>query len=1065
VEVVCNLSIPRESLSVTSLLARFGSQVLGRGSRLHRSDAVVRQGWDAEAAQLVAHVDDNGNHKVLVDVSGGIALAECECGTADCAHQAAVLLDLGRSPEALEDVPELTERVPWQVMLRRGMASEVAVSTPVVGRVWLVFTVEMMEEGDLVVSCLKVQASGRGSEKRTPFGLARTWGADPLDPAPEFLTADDIALCRQLRQFPLDNKRSGQRQAAVYRFAPPLEARYGLLLRLAQTGRLFLGDAAQPLLAGPPRVVVPELEGTDDGGWRLGLPIDMGTENGVRVMASEPPLYCDGQVLGGLIVPLPGHLAAQLAEQPLHIPAQDRAEFKTHWLPRLAAMGELRLPPELAPRNVEGESPVARLTLSDNADELLLTMEFCYGTAAPVGLAGFSRPLTEVDGKMVLYSRNREAEAALVQRLLHPETESLSTPIAKSPGMWALRDDDALDFLLEELPVLAIEGWEIYGEASLVRHRVYRGKPGMSSRVVSGIDWFDLEVGADFDGKVVGADVLLAAWDAGRRYIPLPDGRVARIPDWVRGQAEALAEADLKEGGRARLSRYQVPLLMELTGGQGADDGLKEVLERIRRFDGIGTVDPPKGLNATLRPYQLEGLAWLDFLREYGFHGILADDMGLGKTVQVIALFLLEKQRGNLNGPSMVVVPTSLIFNWSYEIKRLAPSLTVSVWHGPDRHGHPELLEGVDIILTNYALVRQDLTRFEAMSFHYLVLDESQYVKNPESQVSRAVRELTARHRLALTGTPLENHLGELWAQYAFLMPGLLGTYRQFRRRFGGPVERGDEGAGKKLFQRVRPFVLRRTKDEVASELPARVESTMFCSMEADQRALYDRIRDRCRAQVAKSIKTRGLGRSRVTILDALLKLRQVCCHPELLPADLRGEVTRSAKMTMFMEFITEAIEEEHRVLVFSQFVSMLTIIRRELDAANIPYSYLDGRTRDREKRVRAFQDNPEIPLFLISLKAGGTGLNLTGADYVVHFDPWWNPAVEQQATDRAHRIGQTRKVFSYKLIAENTVEEKIVALQDRKRELSKVLMGADKELASDLEVGDLEMIFGSLEV
>jgi len=344
-------------------------------------------------------------------------------------------------------------------------------------------------------------------------------------------------------------------------------------------------------------------------------------------------------------------------------------------------------------------------------------------------------------------------------------------------------------------------------------------------------------------------------------------------------------------------------------------------------------------------------------------------------------------------------------------------------------------------------------------------LDESQYIKNPESQISRAVRRLKASHRLALTGTPLENHLGELWAQFAFLMPGLLGSYQHFRRRFGGPVERGDRDAAKALLERVRPFILRRTKDQVASELPERVETVLYCRLEGEQRVLYDRIRDRCRLQVAKSIQKRGLSGSRVTILDALLKLRQVCCHPELLPEKLAGEVAESAKMTLFMEFITEAMEEGHRVLVFSQFVSMLTILRRHLDEIRLPYAYLDGRTRDRESRVRMFQENTDIPMFLISLKAGGTGLNLTGADYVVHFDPWWNPAVEQQATDRAHRIGQTRKVFSYKMIAENTVEEKILALQEKKRELSNVLLGGEGELVTDLALDDLERILGSMEL
>ncbi len=1059
------MSIPRDILRVSALSARFGDQLLGRGFRLFKGGGVTLESADQETGPgLLFTVVDDSARQVRMALDDGQLTSRCDCDADLCAHQAAAWLYLSRSPDAPDPFSQLEDRTPWQVVLRRCMEETLSPPAPLPNGQWLTFRLVLEEGGELVVETYKSQIGSRGAQKRSPFGLARTWGSDPLEPAPEFLTRDDIVLCRQLRQFPQESRRSGQRQGNVYRFVPPVESRYGLLLRLARSGRLYLDDATQPVGIGPSRVVVPALDEADDGGWLLSLPLGDGDASETRVLASDPPLYVEGQSMGGLIVPFPGRLVAQLAEQPLYIAPSARSEFASHWLPRLAAMGELTLPEALQPKLIEGEQPIPRLLLTDTAGELLMAVEFAYGSAPPVAPGGLSKPLTERDGGLVLYLRNREAEQEALERLLNPVTIGLSAPTPNAPGSWSLSGDDALDFLIEELPTLAEAGWEIYGEASLAEHRVYRGAARISSRVVSGVDWFDLEVGADFDGTLVGADQLLKAAESGRRYVPLPDGRVARIPEWVREQAEALHEAELKEGGKTRLTRFQVPLLMELTGGVGGDDELEAVMTQLRGFEGIAPVAPPKGLNATLRPYQLEGLAWLDFLRAYNFHGILADDMGLGKTVQVIALLLLEKERGHLTGPSLIVVPTSLIFNWQHELKRLAPDLTVSVWHGPDRHGHEERLTNADIVLTNYALVRQDLSRMEAIRFHYLVLDESQYIKNPESQVSRAVRELTATHRLALSGTPLENHLGELWAQYAFLMPGLLGSYRHFRRRFGGPVERGDRQAADALMQRVRPFVLRRTKEQVASELPERVETTLFCRLEDDQQALYNQIRDQCRMQVSKSIKQRGLSRSRVAILDALLKLRQVCCHPELLPEGMAGAVSRSAKMTLFMEFITEAIEEEHRVLVFSQFVSMLSILRRHLDAAGVSYAYLDGRTRDREKRVSEFQNNPEIPLFLISLKAGGTGLNLTGADYVVHFDPWWNPAVEQQATDRAHRIGQTRKVFSYKMIAENTVEEKILALQDRKRELSNILLGGEKELVADLELNDLEMIFGQLD-
>jgi superfamily II DNA or RNA helicase len=1053
---------PREDIfGFAALKGRFGEATLARAYRVLRGGGVDRLGWDADGI-LHARVAGHPPAEVRVRPDGAGVAVDCDCGGADCVHAAAVLLDLGASPEAAPGGPveRVGERLPWQVALHRTLAAASGPPAPAAPAPRLVFRLALEEDGAPVVETFRAAGGPAGPGKETPFGLARSWGSDPLEPEPPFLLPGDMGLCRQLRQFPADGPRRGGRGAPPHRFRPPLEARHGLLMALARTGRLYLGDHPQPLVPGPARPAAPRLEEAP-GGWVLSLPEVAGT--GRAVVCAEPPLYVDGQVIGALLCPLPGPLATLLGTHPLFVPEAERTEFLTHWLPALSALGDVALPEGLALAPVEGEAPRPRLTLADGGGGGLdLALEFAYGDAAPVPAQGTARPVGQRDGRVVIYRRDPEAEAAHVARLTAPRAPGVEPPLARAPGVWCLSGEAAYDFLLGELPALAEAGWEVFGEASLAEHRVFRGRARLASSVTSGLDWFDLQVTADFDGVPAPAAELLRLWESGRRYVRLKDGRVARIPEWIGARADAFREAGLDRTGEVRLSRFQVPLLVELLRGADArvDAGFKEAAERLKGFSGMRPVPPPKGLGTTLRPYQADGLTWLAFLRDYGFHGILADDMGLGKTLQVLAILLAEKEAGR-TGLSLVVVPTSLIFNWAHEIARFAPALSVLTWHGPDRHALAGRLTEADVVLTNYALVRQDLERLEALRFHYLVVDEAQYIKNPESQVSRAVRALTARHRLALTGTPLENHLGEVWAQFAFLMPGLLGSYQDFRRRFGGPVERGDRRAADALLERVGPFILRRTKEQVAAELPERVESVLYCRLEGAQRALYDRIRDACRERVARSLRTRGLGGSRIAILDGLLKLRQVCCHPGLMPGDLAAGVTQSAKMDLFMEFVTESLEEGHRLLVFSQFVSMLKIIRQRLDEVHVPYAYLDGRTRDRERRVQQFQDSPDIPLFLISLKAGGTGLNLTGADYVVHFDPWWNPAVERQATDRAHRIGQTRKVFSYKLIAEDTVEEKILALQEKKKALSEVLLGGEREVAADLTLEDLEKIFG----
>ena len=448
----------------------------------------------------------------------------------------------------------------------------------------------------------------------------------------------------------------------------------------------------------------------------------------------------------------------------------------------------------------------------------------------------------------------------------------------------------------------------------------------------------------------------------------------------------------------------------------------------------------------------------MQFLRENGFGGILADEMGLGKTLQTLA-FLDFVRRSQPGGPSMLIVcPTSLVFNWVAEARKFMPELKVLALHGPDRHSAFADISRSDVVVTSYALIRRDADRYREFEFDTVVLDEAQHIKNRQTQNAQAVKSVKSAHRIVLTGTPLENSVLDLWSIFDFLMPGYLGSAKDFRERYELPITREKNSeAQTRLARRLRPFLLRRLKRDVAADLPPKLEQVSFCDLTSDQRGVYQQVIEASRKEVLEAVGANGLAKSRMVVLSALLRLRQVCCDLRLLKLDGVKPENASGKLDLFGELLEEVVDGGHRVLVFSQFVSMLTLLKERLKAEDIDFCYLDGSTTDRAAVVERFQKDASIPVFLISLKAGGVGLNLTGADTVIHFDPWWNPAVEDQATDRAHRIGQTRMVTSYKLITRDTVEEKILKLQNRKRELIQATIGGEEEFASALNWDEIQ--------
>jgi superfamily II DNA or RNA helicase len=605
----------------------------------------------------------------------------------------------------------------------------------------------------------------------------------------------------------------------------------------------------------------------------------------------------------------------------------------------------------------------------------------------------------------------------------------------------------------------------------------------------AGNAWFELELGIVVNQKRVpllpvlvqlirsapsdfDPDVLAAHGEADQMLATLPDGLRVALP-WGRLKPILATLGELyfsdKIKNRVRLSTLDAGRLEELARGTDlrwfGGEQLRETGRKLSLFGSVQKVPAPAGLQATLRDYQADGLAWMQFLREYDLAGILADDMGLGKTVQTLAHILVEKEAGRLTSPALVIAPTSLMTNWQDEAARFAPDLKVLLLQGKERLALFDQIDGADLVLTTYALLPRDEEKLREHNYHLVILDESHYIKNNRSKAAQSAGLLNSRHRLCLTGTPLENHLGELWSQFHFLLPGLLGDEKTFNNQFRNPIERQDDPLRRSLLnRRIKPFLLRRTKDNVAKELPPKTEMVRKVELSGAQRDLYETVRLAMDKKVRDEIDKKGVARSQIVILEALLKLRQVCCDPRLVKAlPSRKKESGSAKLIDLMQMVDDLLEEGRKILVFSQFTSMLALIQEELDARRIAYALLTGDTKDRAAQVAAFQQGA-VPIFLISLKAGGVGLNLTAADTVIHYDPWWNPAAENQATDRAWRIGQDKPVFVYKLIAKGTLEEKIQLLQQKKSDLAQSILADGESHKMVLTQEDLQAIFAPLE-
>lgn len=930
-----------------------------------------------------------------------------------------------------------------------------------------------------------------------------------LTKPPKYVSEEDLGLLRELW---LENTRNGYQGFA-------LRGKDGaqLLQKLVASGRLFIdiGEADSRhrrsiILSGP---LMPDIGDGRPGqiAWKTQAqdrirPILQTEPSATMVVATDPPWYVDKESKQAGIVQM--HMPMKMVQNYLTMPPISLAEAPLVAKMLKDAAPELPAPPSLDQNNIRviDLPPTPSLYLdtkpksqfygdsnyyshSSEKDLDFARVGFFYGDIV-IEAQSTQTIFTGKDGKVTQLVRDFDGERKLLKDLESTGMRQLS---ALHYGGYALpsemmgfpEPDSWQTFVDRKLPILHQQGWRIKMSNDFTYGLI---EVDDIDGVVLPSDgkWFDLEMGIAVGDQTIRLEPLLATlFLRDRRWL---EGGIDNIKD--QELIELTTDKGQRLGIRAARLKPVVKTLIDLfdgyTGKQSlrissmdlgrlealnntarwqfkGDDAVWQLAAKLKESGGVQEVVPPQGLQATLRTYQTQGLAWMQFLRKHQLSGILADDMGLGKTIQTLAHILVEKESGRLDKPALIVLPTTLIHNWREEAQRFAPSLKVLDLNGPQRKERFDHIASHDLILTTYPLLWRDQKVFSAHEYHLLILDEAQYVKNANTKSAAAIRTLQARHRLCLTGTPLENHLGELWSQFDFLLPGFLGSQKDFTKRWRTPIEKqGDTLRRQLLSKRMAPFMLRRRKDEVATELPPKTLIVRTVDIEGGQRDLYETVRAAMQDKVRDAIASKGFARSQIIMLDALLKLRQVCCDPRLVKLKKAEGIQESAKLELLMNMLPEMIEEGRKILLFSQFTEMLDLITDALDMAGIAYVTLTGQTKDRATPIKRFQAG-EVPVFLISLKAGGVGMNLTAADTVIHYDPWWNPAAENQATDRAHRLGQDKPVFVYKLIVAGSVEEKIVSLQEKKAGLANSILSEDVENSVKFSDEDLEALFAPL--
>ncbi len=830
---------------------------------------------------------------------------------------------------------------------------------------------------------------------------------------------------------------------------------------IKKQGKKFSSSSLEPV-AFSPRPIHPQLSITKQNSkylvslaWR----IDDSYVDNDDVILLNPGLLLHDYTVYALAntqeVQLVEHL---MPDGTIHIEQANWPAFLKGTLMEWSKVVHINFSEEIIER-VEKAKPAYRLYLQEREQMLILQPAFAYDEVEIKW--GFFGDVIQPHNEVVkVIQRNEAAEQEFLQMLngLHTDMQQnkkghfyYMPATSVLANNWFFRFTDIMREW--EVDLLGFEG--------LKQLRINTHKPETRVHVSSGIDWFDASVELAFGEQTVSIIDVKKALAQKQNFVKLGDGSFGLLPEeWLKKYALLIKMGETK-GNKIRLKKFHFSVLDELLAEVDEEALQQELEDKKERLNDIlsndySNITPPQELKAELRPYQLAGFQWLVFLNEAGWGGILADDMGLGKTVQTLTFFQHYKNT-NPEAKFLVVCPTTLMYNWENEIKKFTPSLSHFIHHGPKRSANFKVLETFDIIITTYGTMRSDIKLFKEMPFDYVVLDESQSIKNPQSQVAKASLLLNSKNRLALSGTPVQNNTFDLYSQMNFLNPGMLGSREFFMNEFATPIDKFMEDEVKQQLRKLTyPFMLRRTKEQVAKDLPAKTETILFCEMGSEQRKIYEAYRNTYQEQIMGMINERGIERSQMHILQGLTKLRQICDSPAILNEEERFH-NYSIKLDELTREITENVGN-HKALVFSQFLGMLALIRKELEAKNIPYAYFDGSTTSaqREQAIQQFQNNEDCRVFLISLKAGGIGLNLTAADYVYIVDPWWNPAVEQQAIDRTHRIGQTKNIFAYRLICKDTIEEKMLILQERKRVLATELVADDNAFLKRLTKEDI---------
>ena len=1108
-------------MSLTQSWAPYFTSAVRRMGRAHHdagSVAIARTSNDLIEADVRV---DGSCYRVQIRTGPQQPTAHCTCkqGKTEhrCEHLWSTLLALEADRQDLSQMgppglPKARKRrgtaptmslaePPWasRMNLLRPQSQDPAAPTPLLAEpeVGYIINVPLSQrQGTVVIETRQRQLTPEGFTAWKPWRINRATVARLPEPVDRQIAA---MLLGASATEPDELERMARSERTRATFALPHGAQRQLLWPMIRTGRCFLEpklDDSSPPLVGPSQ--------TDDRPWVLwlvaraepgGLQVQLELRRGQdRLPITKPRLVVAGP--GGLIVD--EHRTAALDDGgagdwiaqfrgapsagPMHVPDQDIEAFVLR-LYRMPHLPQLDLP-DTVTRRQRQLAPAPHISLTIPPQEhgpLRCRVWFQYdqhqvGPSQP-GHWICAEPMSDPIG------RDRAKERKLVARLA-------------TLGFQRGQDDEGHSLLLPRrhvptaLPALMSDGWQVSANQRLLRQ-----SSGATFAISTSTDWFELRGQFNFGTE---ADVtlpqVLDAAESGRLLIDLPDGSFGLLPQRWLDEHALLPAVGQTCGDHLRFGANQAALLDALTGTlevADVDEQFQVIRRQIAHFNSIEPQSESARFRGTLRPYQRDGLGWMGFMRLIGMGGILADDMGLGKTIQVLAMLdehyrqgpepatTSDQTTGGQAPPpqedrptrctaSLVVVPRSLIFNWVDEARRFAPHLRVLSYTGTDRDQLRQTFGEHDLIVTSYGLLRRDIVTLRGYRFHYVVLDEAQSIKNPTSQAARAARLLNASHRLALTGTPVENHLGDLWSIFEYLNPGMLGSSTRFGQMLrGGQASEPEAGGDRRNWplqstdtaaqagRALRPFMLRRTKRQVLDELPPKTDQTLQCQMGPQQQAFYDGLLHHYQRSVWRSIGSGSLGSAPMLVLEALLRLRQAACHPGLIDPQRASEP--SAKLQTLLQHLEQLVDEGHKALVFSQFTSMLQLVKTRLDERQIAYEYLDGQTRNRKQRIDHFQEDDGCPIFLISLKAGGFGLNLTAANYVFILDPWWNPAIEAQAIDRVHRIGQSRHVFAYRLICAGTVEQRIAELQQRKQQLANAIISGQDNLLKTLTREDLQ--------